>query len=124
VTVKLSSRDRWNGDGMTDPRVAHFWDQHKIIGNWFSQNVTHARGRRGTAARSTRQMHAIRRSRPASVVARKVVESSLAPRSARGCHRTAPAAEIVSVEPRCAPERTPDILLSVVSTDVTGVTHG
>ena len=38
------SRDRWNGDGMTDPRVAHFWDQQKIIGNWFSHNVTHARG--------------------------------------------------------------------------------
>ena len=38
------SRDRWNGDGMTDPRVTHFWDQQKIVGDWFSQNVTHARG--------------------------------------------------------------------------------
>ena len=38
------SRDRWNGDGMTDPRVAHLWDQQKIVGNWFSQNVTHAQG--------------------------------------------------------------------------------
>jgi hypothetical protein len=38
------SRDRWDGDGMTDPRVTHFWDQQKTVGNWFSQNVTHARG--------------------------------------------------------------------------------
>ena len=38
------SRDRWDGDGMTDPRVAHFWDQQKSVGNWFSQNVTHVRG--------------------------------------------------------------------------------
>jgi len=38
------SRDRWDGDGMTDPRAAHFWDQQKSVGNWFSQNVTHVRG--------------------------------------------------------------------------------
>lgn len=67
------SRDSWDGDGMTDPRVAHFWNQQKIIGNWFSQNVTHARG---TSTRSTRQMHAILPRRPTSVVARKVVEPS------------------------------------------------
>ena len=33
-----------DGDGMTDPRVVHFWDEQKAVGNWFSQNVTHARG--------------------------------------------------------------------------------
>jgi hypothetical protein len=38
------SRDRWDGDGMTDPRVAHFWDEQKIVGNWFSANVTHNPG--------------------------------------------------------------------------------
>jgi hypothetical protein len=25
---------------MTDPRVRHFWDQQKVVGNWFSANVT------------------------------------------------------------------------------------
>ena len=38
------SRERWDGDGMTDPRVLHFWDERKVVGNWFSANVTHARG--------------------------------------------------------------------------------
>lgn len=38
------SRDRWDGAGMADPRVAHFWDEQKIVGNWFSANVTHNRG--------------------------------------------------------------------------------
>ena len=38
------SRDRWNGDGMTDPRVVHLWDEKKTVGTWFSQNVTHVRG--------------------------------------------------------------------------------
>jgi hypothetical protein len=30
------SRDSWDGAGMTDARVQHFWDQQKVIGNWFS----------------------------------------------------------------------------------------
>jgi hypothetical protein len=38
------SRDRWDGDGMTDPRVVHFWDEHKTVGNWFSANLTHNPG--------------------------------------------------------------------------------
>ena len=38
------SRDRWDGDGMTDPRVSHFWDEQKVVGNWFSANVRHNRG--------------------------------------------------------------------------------
>jgi len=37
-------RDRWDGDGMTDPRVQHFWDEEKVVGTWFSANVTHRSG--------------------------------------------------------------------------------
>ncbi len=29
---------------MTDPRVVHLWDEQKVVGNWFSANVTHAQG--------------------------------------------------------------------------------
>ena len=38
------SRDRWDGDGLTDPRVRHYWDEQKAVGNWFSANVTHSQG--------------------------------------------------------------------------------
>ena len=31
------SRNRWDGGGMTDPRVRHFWDEQKVVGNWYSQ---------------------------------------------------------------------------------------
>ena len=36
------SRSRWDGDGMADPRVVHLWDEQKVVGTWFSANVTHA----------------------------------------------------------------------------------
>ena len=38
------SRGAWNGDGLDDPRVVHFWDEQKVVGNWFTANVTHGRG--------------------------------------------------------------------------------
>jgi hypothetical protein len=38
------SRQRWDGAGMTDPRVQHFWDEQKVVGTWYTANVTHARG--------------------------------------------------------------------------------
>ena len=28
---------------LSDPRVANYWDQDKLVGNWYSQNVTHRR---------------------------------------------------------------------------------
>jgi hypothetical protein len=34
------ARWRWDGGGLTDPRVQHFWDEHKKIGTWFSENLT------------------------------------------------------------------------------------
>jgi len=34
------ARWRWDGDGMTDPRVSHFWDEQKTVGTWFSVNLT------------------------------------------------------------------------------------
>jgi hypothetical protein len=38
------SRDRWDGDGLVDPRVHHFWDEQKVVGNWYTANVTHGQG--------------------------------------------------------------------------------
>jgi hypothetical protein len=35
------ARWRWDGAGLTDPRVTHFWDDQKVVGSWFSANVTH-----------------------------------------------------------------------------------
>lgn len=35
------ARWRWDGDGLTDPRVNHFWDEQKAVGSWFSENLTH-----------------------------------------------------------------------------------
>ena len=36
------ARWRWDGDGMTDPRVTHLWDEQKTVGTWFSREVTHS----------------------------------------------------------------------------------
>jgi hypothetical protein len=35
------ARWRWDGDGLVDSRVAHFWDEQKTVGTWFSSNLTH-----------------------------------------------------------------------------------
>lgn len=35
------ARWRWDGDGMTDQRITHFWDEQKVVGSWFSTNLTH-----------------------------------------------------------------------------------
>jgi hypothetical protein len=37
------ARWRWDGGGLTDPRVTHFWDEDKTVGTWFSANLTHRR---------------------------------------------------------------------------------
>lgn len=29
---------------LSDPRATNYWDQQKLVGNWYSQNVTHRRG--------------------------------------------------------------------------------
>jgi hypothetical protein len=34
------ARWRWDGGGLTDPRVQHFWDEQKSVGMWFSDNLT------------------------------------------------------------------------------------
>ena len=31
---------RWTGNVITDPRVAHFWDDKKVVGRWFAQQET------------------------------------------------------------------------------------
>ena len=35
------ARWRWDGGGLTDARVVHFWDEDKTVGAWFSANLTH-----------------------------------------------------------------------------------
>jgi hypothetical protein len=35
------ARWRWDGGGLVDPRVSHFWDERKQLGQWFSANLTH-----------------------------------------------------------------------------------
>jgi hypothetical protein len=34
------ARWRWDGDAMVDPRVTHFWDEQKLVGSWFSAQLT------------------------------------------------------------------------------------
>ena len=38
------SRAAWDGDGLTDPRVVHLWDEQKVVGNWFAANVSKREG--------------------------------------------------------------------------------
>jgi len=35
------ARWRWDGAGLTDARVEHFWDEQKAVGSWFSATLTH-----------------------------------------------------------------------------------
>jgi hypothetical protein len=39
-------RLRWDGAGLTDPRVVHLWDEQKLAGTWFAERVD---GRAGIA---------------------------------------------------------------------------
>ncbi len=36
------SRAGWHGGGLTDGRVFHFWDERKVVGDWFARHVTHS----------------------------------------------------------------------------------
>ena len=38
------SREGWDGGGLIDPRVVHFWDEQKVVGNWFAAQVTQSHG--------------------------------------------------------------------------------
>jgi hypothetical protein len=33
------ARELWNGTNMPDPRVMHFWDSDRKIGQWFAEQV-------------------------------------------------------------------------------------
>jgi len=37
-------RARLDTKVLADPRVTNYWDDQKIVGNWYSQQVTHRRG--------------------------------------------------------------------------------
>jgi hypothetical protein len=32
-------RNSWNGTNMPDPRVVHFWDGEREVGQWFAEHV-------------------------------------------------------------------------------------
>ncbi|HSR52229.1 MAG TPA: hypothetical protein VLV83_15490 [Acidobacteriota bacterium] len=34
------SRSGWPEDLLSDPRVQHFWDESRIVGRWYGENVT------------------------------------------------------------------------------------
>jgi hypothetical protein len=38
------SRQRWDDAGLRDPRALHYWDEQQAVGNWFTANVSKARG--------------------------------------------------------------------------------
>jgi hypothetical protein len=31
---------RWGGGTLTDSRVTHFWDEQKLVGRWFAEQVS------------------------------------------------------------------------------------
>ena len=37
-------REEWNGNTMPDPRVMHFWDDERQVGQWFAEEVEAYRG--------------------------------------------------------------------------------
>jgi len=38
------SRTAWDGDGLTDRRVVHLWDEQKLAGGWFAAHVSRSPG--------------------------------------------------------------------------------
>jgi hypothetical protein len=38
-------REAWDGGGLSDPRVAHFWDGADVTGRWFVANLSTNKGR-------------------------------------------------------------------------------
>ena len=38
------AREEWDGNTMPDPRVKHFWDGEKQIGEWFAEEIEGYRG--------------------------------------------------------------------------------
>ena len=38
--LPADSREGWPEKLLTDPRVIHYWDQDKVVGTWYGENVT------------------------------------------------------------------------------------
>ena len=38
------AREEWDGNTMPDPRVIHFWDGDRQVGEWFAEEVEGYRG--------------------------------------------------------------------------------
>jgi hypothetical protein len=39
--IWTDSRSRWPAEILADPRVQHFWDEGRVVGRWYEENVTH-----------------------------------------------------------------------------------
>ena len=39
--IWTDARSRWPEDVLRDPRVVHFWDDGRVVGRWYEENVTH-----------------------------------------------------------------------------------
>ena len=42
--LAADSRSQWPSTLLTDPRVAHRWDESKLVGRWYVQRVSTMRG--------------------------------------------------------------------------------
>jgi len=38
------AREKWDGNTMPDPRVIHFWDGDRKVGEWFAEKVEGSQG--------------------------------------------------------------------------------
>lgn len=37
--LESDSRPRWPRDALTDPRVEHFWDEKRVLGRWYADDL-------------------------------------------------------------------------------------
>ena len=47
------SRARWRGELMPDPRVAHYWDEGRVLGGRYFGDLNRLAGRRAPATKPT-----------------------------------------------------------------------
>ena len=42
--LRSDDRSRWPADALADPRVEEYWDQERVVGQWFAQHLGFAFG--------------------------------------------------------------------------------
>ena len=42
--IITDSKSRWPSGALTDRRVIHFWDRHRLVGGWYGQGLSNERG--------------------------------------------------------------------------------